>query len=1068
MTSGLAAAHRVTHLSALRTPATGQSETRRGGDWVVNATQIVLAYGGRVSRASAQTLEAAFKPGAGPADHAERALHCAQALLAQAQALPATSNRRQLPSEGSLRLGVHSPTIGRAAHAELGRVAQPSAAIARSAPPGRLCVDHDLIALVRGLFDFEPPLPLAVEGRAIPLQICLLRDAILPPGAEAPRGTVDPEPTLTGRDDELRALQAAFGRLVEGGGASALTVLAEPGIGKSRLLREFDAWARATPVPFHRLRARATPGGQAQPFGLLGQLLCGFCQIDPNGPSEALRIRLEEALVPWFLDDEGADVAERHVHLLGHLIGLDLSHCRHLQRLLADPAQVRKQALAAVALLLRRLSASGSTPLLMLIEDLHWADSESLDGLDDLLQTQPDLAILILSSGRPELAARRPAWTTALGAHRQLDLGPLDDARSRRLAAELLGKLPAIPGALLDRVVRDSQGNPYGIEERIKLLIDQGVILASGGSWSVSAARWPAASLPTTLAEVLQARLALVPAAERRTLQRASVIGPVFGAAALRALGTGTSLALPGLLQRDMALSVPGSAQGGAPSFNFKHQLLHELVYASLTPRTRRALHARFAAWLVGLTGQRANDMLGQSAHHFEQAGDDVRAAEQHARAAEYAHQRYAADAVMDHAQRGLVLLDRWPAGADQRELRWRLLKARIRMLEVIGQRAQHRADLDALLTLADELGDDARRAEAHLGAAVWAMNVADFAVMKASARAAMGCAARAGNQSLRLHAMRYFASANFSLGDWDAGQRLARQCLAEARALGLRDVEAFCTNTLSSIASKQRDPLAGLHWDEQTLAVWRQLGDRSQEAISVCNIGESWLELGEATLARRHLEDGVRQAHACGNRMLCGVALGNLSVLEGRLGNGERAVSLAAQAIKAAVATGALQWEMLARQQLGEAEQTMGRYAAATKTFEAIEALASCHRLPEPPDALAGLAALALAQGDVPTALRHMLRVLALDVDGALALRSLNPRRLALICHRVLSSAGDPRAGAWLQRTHAELLTVAATISDEGLRDGFLNNIPDHRAILAAWALHEQELAAVPGTLAH
>ncbi len=92
------------------------------------------------------------------------------------------------------------------------------------------------------------------------------------------------------------------------------------------------------------------------------------------------------------------------------------------------------------------------------------------------------------------------------------------------------------------------------------------------------------------------------------------------------------------------------------------------------------------------------------------------------------------------------------------------------------------------------------------------------------------------------------------------------------------------------------------------------------------------------------------------------------------------------------------------------------------------------------------------------------MQRVLELDTGGAVAVRSLNPRRLALICHRVLSSAGDPRAAAWPRRAHDELLGVAATITDATLRDGVLNNIPDHRAILAAWALDEQEGAGRSG----
>ncbi len=246
---------------------------------------------------------------------------------------------------------------------------------------------------------------------------------------------------------------------------------------------------------------------------------------------------------------------------------------------------------------------------------------------------------------------------------------------------------------------------------------------------------------------------------------------------------------------------------------------------------------------------------------------------------------------------------------------------------------------------------------------------------------------------------------------------------------------------------------------------MWRQIGDRGQEAISVCNIGESWLELGEPTLARRHLEEGARLALACGNLIPRSAALSNLSVLARRPGNGGRAVSLARRSIEAAVATSAPQFEAIGLQQLGEAEHTVGRHAAAARAFDAVRAPAVQHQRPEPPDALGGLAALALAQGDVPGALRHVLQVLELDAGGSMAQRSLNPRRLALICHRVLSSSGDARATAWLRRAHDELLAVAATVSDATLREGFLNNIPDHRAILAAWALHEQEGAAGTGS---
>ena len=1020
---------------------------------LANASQLVLAHGGRLHHASAQALTAVFRSGplradrSDRSDRTERAVRCGLALIDSAPALARPS------------LGLHSGPLAADAGgaAVAGATAHAAAGLARATPAGRLRLSLAAASQVRLLFDFDPLLPLAVDGLSVPLPTALLRPARL----QRPQASDDLLRPLVGRQTELGQLQAAFQRLIGAAPASTLTLLADPGIGKSRLLHAFEAWAGEQPVAFQLLRGRATAQAEGQPYGLLGGLLQSFCQIDADpgdiDPSDIERqrattpARFEAAVLPWLQTDDGADQGQRQAHLLGQLIGIDFAGSPHVAGLLGAPEQRRQLALAAAALLLRRLA--GVAPLLLQIEDLHAADSQSLDFLDHLLEINHDVAFLVVATSRPALADRRPAWTRSHGRHARVDLGPLDGPHSRLLTADRLKQLAEPPPALIDLVLRDAAGHPAAIEARIALLIDQGVIVASGDYWTVNPGKLRAARLPATLDAVLLARLALLPAPERRALQGASVIGPMFGAQALQALGRGLAQALPALLQRGLAASLagPGAQQG----FHFQQAGLAPLAYASLAPRTRRALHARLAGWLGALTGPGADIGWGRSAHHFEQAGDRARAAEQHARAAESAHLRYASAAVMDHAGRGLDLLAQLPAGAGRRQLAWRLLKARIRMLEVVGDRDQHRRDVAALLALADELDDDGRRADAHLCSTLLAMLTSDYTAMQSSARQAMACAARCGDHPRRLQAMRYFASAHFRLGDWDAGQRLARQCLAEARDRGLREVEAFCTNLLGIIACRQRDPVAGLRWDEQTLAAWQALGDRNQQAISLCNIGESWLELGEPTLARRHLEDGEQLARACGNLIARSAALGNLSALARRQGDAERAVALAGQALAAAAATSAPEYEVIALQQLGEAELMRGHPAAAARAFEASSAVALRHKLPEPPDAVAGLAALALAQDDLPTALQHTLRLLALDATGAVAVGSLNPRRLALICHRVLSSVGDPRAGAWLQRAHDELLGVAATITDDGLREAFLNNIPDHRATLAAWALH-------------
>ena len=885
---------------------------------------------------------------------------------------------------------------------------------------------------------------------------CLLRAALPAADGEGPT-------PLVGRQDELAQLQAAFAQVCRAARAAALTLLADPGIGKSRLLQAFSAWAQAQPQALHLLRGRATAQTAGQPFGLLGRLLWSFCQIDDDSSADLARTRFEAALLPWFRHEDGADQAEGHVHLLGHLIGLDFADSRHVQGLLAAPAQIRPLAVHAAGLWLRRLTAAGQALVLVQIEDLHWADSESLDCLEQLLTANHDTPLLVVGTGRPVLAETRPAWASSAGPHARLDLGALSPAASRQLAAALLHRLPAVPPDLLDCVVQATLGNPYCIEERVKLLIDQGALQAGAGAWSVNPARWRAARLPDTLAGVLAARMKLLPAAERRALQQASVIGPVFLRDALLALGAGAAQAMRGLMQRELTLAHAGAGGAGSPGdFSFKHQLLQQLAYDTLPQLTRRALHGKLARWLLTLTGLASGDAPGLAAHHFERAGDTDLAADQHTRAAEQAASRSANQAVRNHVARALALLDSLPDQPDRQRLRWRLLRTRVALFESGSLRHQHLADLDALAALAERWGDDDRRADAWASRCHFCMLTADYAGMKAAARQGMACAARAGEEAKRLGAMRMLGLALLYQRDADAALRLVRQCLPQARALGLLRIESACLNTLAMIAQLQNDPVARLRLHEEELPLARQLGNRRLEALVLANIGGAWQHLGEVVQSRHYSEEALRLARSLGHRLSeCGT-LCSLSRLACWLGDGPEAVRLAQQAWEAAAAVGMPNWESVALKRLGEAEWAAGNPAASALAFEREAALTRAHRLPPMADSPAGLARAALALGDLPAALQWVQEVLGRDDHADFANDADSPRRVDLVCHLVLSAAGDPRAGAWLQRAHAELLATAANISDATLREGFLNNVPDHRAILSAWAL--QHPAAAPG----
>ena len=341
---------------------------------------------------------------------------------------------------------------------------------------------------------------------------------------------------MIGRDAELEALQDAFKRLFIDRNLAAVTVVADAGIGKSRLLYEFAAWSDARPESFFLFRGRATPQTQGQPFGLLRDIIAWRFQIADDDSIETARRKMEQGIVPLFLDDDGPDLAEGHAHLLGHLIGIEWHESRHVKGILDDPKQIRNRAFHAAAQLFRRIGSADGSPVVLQLEDLHWADNESLDFLAYLAEVDRDVPLLMLACCRPTLFERRASWC-AERVHRRIDLQPLGKDMSRLLVSELLKKLPEVPVALRELVTGGAEGNPFYMEELVKMLIDQGAI-ETGEVWKVNAERLLLTKVPPTLTGVLQARLDGLPAPERLTLQQASVIGPVFWDRALIALDT--------------------------------------------------------------------------------------------------------------------------------------------------------------------------------------------------------------------------------------------------------------------------------------------------------------------------------------------------------------------------------------------------------------------------------------------------------------------------------------------------------------------------------------------------
>ena len=1058
---------------------------------LARCTAIVDAHRGKVLQYAGDNLLAVFGGNTAEEDDAERAVLAGLALLAEGRAQGEQVLQRHGRAGFDVRVGVHTGGVllggGVDAEASIrGLTVNIAARMEQTAPAGGLRISHDTWRRVRGVFDVEPQAPIEVKGVDAPIASVLVLRARPRAFRVAARGIEGVATRMVGRDAELAQLQAAFLRVFAQGRLLAVTVVAEAGIGKSRLMSEFQNWADARPETFCLFQGRAYPQTRHQPCGLLRDVLAWRLQL-ADGDSMALaKQKLEQGIAPLFAAGEGDDEAVAHAHLLGHLIGLDFGSSKHIEGIKEDGRQIRHRGFHAAAQMFRRLAVRDAAPIVLLLDDLHWADDASLDFLQHLVHVNADVPMLVLGLSRPTLFERRADWPGAAAAAQRIELAALDQNFSRALADELLKKLPEVPEVLREQVTGGAEGNPFYMEELVKMLVDEGVISLGEERWTVHADKLLAAHVPPTLTGLLQARLDGVKPAEKLALQQASVIGFVFWDEALNAIDAHASEALPGVTRRALVTPRLDAGFDGVREYAFSHQILHHVTYDTVLKRRRREYHAKAGEWLAGLTGSRANDFLGLAAEHFEQAGDHRRACEFFARAAEHARERFAHASVLAHVGQALALLDGAAGGngsgatgdanehaneaskdanegankganeggdaqAAQR-LRWRLLEVRERTLGLQGRRAEQRADLAAMEGLADALADDRLRFEAAWRRSDLALRTADYAAMEAAGRHALALAERVGDRNLGLRAQQRLAIALGEQGDLEAGKALALQGLEASRALGFRRLETLFLNVLSVFAGLQDDPVLALRYDQQKLPLDRALGNPLNAAITIANHGESWLQLGEATQARHWLGQGLRLTRACGDlTMECTILL-NLTQLELWSGDAAAALALAQSAWEIAVTVQNPESEARALCARAHAELAQGNTTDSRLAFERAQGIALADDSPVQRDALAGMAAVALAQGDVAAAMQAVEVLLAhLEAGGTLEGTD-RPRFVKRVVCQVLAAHGDARATGMLAAAHAELQALAAAITEPALRHGFLNHIPEHREIVAAW----------------
>ncbi|MBL8306735.1 MAG: AAA family ATPase [Rubrivivax sp.] len=988
------------------------------------AAPAVLRLGGRLLQSSGGIQVCAFGTPKAREDDAERA------VLAALEALAAGAARAGIAT-GPVLLGGGVDGAGSIRGATVNLAAR----MQQTAPAAGLRLCPDTLRAVRGLFDIEEAAPLAVKGFDGAMTTGLVRGRAREARAQPHRGVRGVAPPLIGRATELQALQAAWQARREGaaGATAAWVVMGEAGVGKSRLCTELRAWTQAEGGA-RWLQAHASEREMGRPYGLLRQLFMRHLALPDGDSASEARARWLGAVAP--LLPEAADAA-----VLGHLLGLDFGDHPEVRPLLTDGRQLRDRGFFHATQALTAL-ARGGGPMALFVDDLQWADGGTLDFAEQLLRDGRAGLVMLLATARPTLDERLPGWAARPG-RRMLVLSPLASGDAGSLADALLARLPEAPAALHRRLVEGAEGNPFFMEELLNMLIDRGVIAVGEDGWRLGQQALDARAMPRTLAGVLQARLDALDAEAAHAARMAAVVGPVFWAEALAALGIDGSEALARLAQREFVVVRHAAAATGRTEFAFRHHLLHQVCYERVLKRDRVPAHARIAQWLAQQPGEPALELI---AEHHERGAQPAQALDAWQQAAEVARVRYANAQALAHAERALALVPE-----EDLARCFALRMQRVLVLSIIGNAPAIHAELQALEQLAETLDDNGRRAEAACRRAAFLNETGEPAEAVRVARQALAWAGDS-RPDLAAQAGLALSAALGRLGRSDEARAQAEAALVQARRTGGGPMEGPILNELGSLADEAGEFEAARGFYRQALQVHRQRGVRSNEAGTLSNLGYVDLNVGRYAAAREVFLEARDLFARIGQRTREGVVLINLALASLHGGEPVRARSEAAEATRRLQAAGVRWAEAAARRVQGQAALALGDTAAAAAELQAAAqafgALGLAHLRHE---AQASLAQVALAEGRVADAL-----ALAGEVQEALqGGMSLNgteePMRVLLACWQALSAAGDPRAAGWLADAADQLQTRAGRLLTPESRQAFLHGVPHHRALWQA-----------------
>jgi tetratricopeptide (TPR) repeat protein len=848
---------------------------------------------------------------------------------------------------------------------------------------------------------------------------------------EAPRTLLGKPTACVGRERELKRLGGIFEQCVDGPEARAVLVKGAAGSGKSRLRHELIDRLRRDGRRFQLWIGQGDPVRVGSPFAAIAPALRRSAGVLEGEPLEARRTKLRARVARSVRGDDLGRVTA----FIGELTGVELpdDDSPALRAARRDPILMGDQVRRAWLDLLQ--AECRDEPLVLVIEDLHWSDLPSVKLVDAALRALRDRPFLVLALARPEVQQAFPnLWD-----EREVDelrLGALGPAAAEQLVVEALGD--AAPPATRARIVERAAGNAFFLEELVRAV-----------------ARGEGDALPDTVLAMTEARLAALAPGARRVLRAASVFGEVFWRGGVRALlgdaapPSEVAAQLAELGDRELVARRGEGRFVGEDELAFRHALLRECAYGTLTAADRALGHALAGAWLEA-AGERDAGVL---ASHFERGGDGARAAVWYGRAAREALEANDFDGAIAHAGRGAA------AGAEG-ELAGELALLRGEALHWSGRTAEAEGWAREAIGLLP--GDGARWwAAAGLLVTILGQRGSTAALEPFAAE----LAAREADDDARPVQVIALARAAVVLlfaGSYDLAAPLLDRMEALAAAVVAPDPQmrarAGQARGVRAVYAGDLGAAADLH--RAVVAACDEAGDARLGCAQRANLGDILRQLGLHAEAERVLRLCLADAERMGLHGLAGAVQQNLGLVLAAVGLLADAAALEQASMDRCRAGDQPRSEAIARAYLAWVLGKAGELdAAEAHAAAAAEALAVAPPLRA--HALAIGAGIALARGRTDEALARARE--AMGVLESLGGLEEGEALVRLVHAEALHASGDlPGACRAVLAARAQVLTRAAKLVDPLVRASFLGAVAENArtlALAAAWVPEEDAL---------